>query len=403
MKKFHCFLGLCFLGGGVGLYAQQTTVPVTFVNGNKDVFVLDTVIIYDEGSSQRVVSALEINVFNEMNLLTEQVKKAFDPVWEVYASSSKLECVYDDSGNILKETYYNNVSPDKDSGGEEWSIYNYEDYFYGQDGRLDSVKNNRDNGNGDYFVCDKSFYSYDEKGRNVLVENYVTWNPDMPLHLSSSKEYSDFDDLGNPLCCLVSNYYEDQVTSAYMERYTYDGNGNMTLLLNNTIDENGTEELRTKTEFVYDENGNMIEETFYSTDAYTFQFGPFFRYEYDYDPVEGYVTDYRYWVYNMDFTDASLNESREYCWRQVATGGVSTARADVAPLSVRVDGNAVTLLYDGEIWHAALYDMQGALVGTSGRASDGCVTFASDELAAGVYVAFVSGSNGEKRVKFVVM
>ncbi len=47
--------------------------------------------------------------------------------------------------------------------------------------------------------------------------------------------------------------------------------------------------------------------------------------------------------------------------------------------------------------------MQGALVGTLGEASDGCATFASDGLAAGVYVAFVLGNNGEKIAKFVIM
>lgn len=403
MKKFYCFLGLACVFGGINLHAQSTTVPTTFVNGDNDVFVLDTVIIYDESSSQRVVSQLEINTFNEINLLAGQVKKAFDPVWEVYASSSKQECEYGDAGNLMKEIFYNNVSPEKDEGGEDWSIYNYKEYYYGEENRLDSVKNYRNDGNGNYFNCDKMVYEYDGQGRNTLASNYVTWNPDMPLHLSSTREYADFDASGNPLNCKVSNYYEDVVTSATMERYTYDESGNMTLFETFTIGEDGTETLRTKTEFTYDENGNMVDEIFYSVDAYTAQFGPFFEYEFDYDSIEGYVTDYRYWVYNMDFTDSSLNESKEYRWRQVAIGSVSTAQADRASLTVRVDGNVVTLLYDGEVYSVALYDMQGALVGTLGEASDGCATFASDGLAAGVYVAFVLGNNGEKIAKFVIM
>ena len=72
-------------------------------------------------------------------------------------------------------------------------------------------------------------------------------------------------------------------------------------------------------------------------------------------------------------------------------------------MRARRDGNVVTLLYDGEVYSVALYDMQGALVGTLGEASDGCATFASDGLAAGVYVAFVLGNNGEKIAKFVIM
>lgn len=375
--------------------AQRTTFPTTIVDGD-NIFIQDSVLLYDGNG---ILSKNTRNTFDDKGNITMSEQMAWDPIWEMYEYISKTEYEYDGNGNLAKETSYNNILQGDGSGNIEWQVYNYKDYFW-SNGRMDSVLNHRKSNEGEYFVCDKNIRHYDKDGRLTKSETYVRWNIESTLNLSSINEYLDYNKWNKPGCCRISNMFEGECTSMYMERYTYDENGNMTVLDNNTVNlEDNSETLRTQTEFEYNSNNQVIKEIFNNTDIYTGEWGPFFRWEFEYNEDKTLGIQ-NYYVYSMDFTESPLYESKKYNWTKINTGSISeTSQEGILRITVN---STIDLSYNGKLYRAMLVDLNGRTMQTMTAAGENSCSFTTDNLIPGTYIVVACGDKGNRACKVSV-
>lgn len=375
--------------------AQKTTFPTTIVDGD-NIFIQDSVLLYDGNG---ILSKNTRNTFDDKGNITMSEQMAWDPIWEMYEYISKTEYEYDGNGNLAKETSYNNILQGDGSGNIEWQVYNYKDYFW-SNGRIDSVVNHKKSNEGEFFTCDKNIRHYDDKGRVTYIEYYVKWNPQTDMHLSSKKEYFDYNKWDKPDRCMMSNINADTCYSAYMERYTYDENGNMTIFDNNIINlADNSETLRTQSVFEYNNNNQVVKEIYNNSDIYTGEWGPFYRWEFEYNE-DGTINTENYHVYNMDFTESPLYESQKYNWTKINTGSISETNQE-GILRITVN-STIDLSYNGKLYRAMLVDLNGRTMQTMTAAGENSCSFTTDNLIPGTYIVVTCGDKGNRACKVSV-
>lgn len=387
--------------------AQSTVIPSVFYNkngNNTDIFISDSIYTYDEASSDRTIYGKEIKQFSENYLPLSNVNMTFDPVWETFANKYKTEYEYDEEGRLVKESSYNNSSPDASSGETVWTMGSYTEYYY-TDGINDSILLYRSvyGSEGEFYLNTRTLLKYDSSNRLSEESKYTRWSNTAELALSTITEY-DYDSSGSRLKeKRTNNYSNNSKMSINIDRYFYDGNNNMIAdsiyLISNMEDQK--EELQAARDYEYNDKNQLTKEWYSKADQYTLQWGPFFRWEFEYDETDNYPSKMEYYVYNLDFTESPLNQTKEYFWTKVATLDVENT-SDGTLLKIAGNGDERELRYAGTMQQAAIYDMGGRPVRIySGIGSSVC-RIDPETIGKGIYIAVVYGNKGTAAVKFTI-
>lgn len=194
--------------------------------------------------------------------------------YESGAAVSKYVAEYDEHNNLKKESKYTIY---RYKGSERYQLEYSNIFTYDSEGNLVSEKKYRTGGALEYD------YRYRYDADNNLVKG-LSYNEDGLILSYYFAEYDDSDNL------VESTHYgpEGKITSRHIARY--DGNNNLIEEINCIGD---TQER--VSDAVYDENGNMVEETHYGEDGLGGR-GLDYRYSYLYDGRNNRISEI-YYVY----------------------------------------------------------------------------------------------------------
>lgn len=378
-------------------FSQKTVLPTTYTH-NGEVFVMESMKNFDTKSGGTLYQQ-EDHTFNEMNLIASSVTKNWDPVWEEFTDKSMVEYEYDQEGRLLKDIHYNNVAVDV-TGDAEWSIYNYWTYTYGEDGKM-TVKENTRNSNGEFFVCERRVFEYNEDG-NLSKESISTsWSPTNDLALTSVREYTEFNENGDPVACTISSYYNNEVYAVSYESYTYDEEGNCSSVATLKEDENGNLVKQSETIYNYTEQNQVSSEIYYKNDTYTGQWGPYFRWNFIYDATYGYPVTMEYHVYSIDFLSEQIYNTYEYAWKAVNNVGVrNMALAD--DLHISISAGTISVSYPGTISRISIYDINGNALRIISTHAENITNFNIGGLGGNCRMFVVEGSAGTRVQKIIL-
>lgn len=378
--------------------AEVTVVPTTFVN-NTDIYVMESMDNYDTKSGGALYQQTE-NTFNEQHLIETSIIKNWDPVWEQSLDKSKYEYEYDDEGRTIKYTVYNNTAADPVNDEPVWTINNYYTYTYDENGKLILMENTR-NSNGEYFVTEHREYEYDEDGLLATETVAYAWNPTAELAVSRQVVYTEYDENGRNTKYEENGLYNGEVYSTTYCEKIYDGNGNLTNLISSKKNENEELVKQFETILVYTEENQVMVEFYYKADAYTGQWGPYFRWDYTYDETNKYPVEKTYHVYSIDFSEESVYNTYEYNWVLVESSAVKNMAMD-SKLAISVVNDEVMVNYPGRVNGIAIYDMNGCAIRSLTGAISNNARLNVAGIGEGCYVVVVKGDAGVKAQKVVL-
>ncbi len=188
-----------------------------------------------DGVVTRTRTVTEYTYDENGNVLTSVVTTTNDD-GTVFVTTETNE--YDENGNITHETY------ETSEGYKSEDIYEYDE----NGNTIHSTYTSSDG------FSSESTYEYDENG-NQTLQRYVDSD-------YSSETVTIYNEDGYPIDVVNTTVQEGETIVDHTVN-TYDENG---MLLVSEFDENG---FTTKTEYTYDENGNVTLEHFENSDGYT--------------------------------------------------------------------------------------------------------------------------------------
>lgn len=396
MKK-NLLSSILLSGVAVTAFGEVTEVPTTFIH-NGETFVMESMKDYDVKSGGSL-SRQQDNTFNDKDLIASSVLRSWDPVWEQFTDKSKVEYEYDAEGRLAKVINYNNVAVDA-TADAEWAVNTYIEYTYGDDGRL-KLKETTRNSSGTYFVTEHVEYEYDGEGRMVKESRSSCWSPTGTLALSSVVSNTEFNAGGQPVAYTTDSYYNGEVVGTTYGSYTYDENGNRTVSA--SYNKNESDELVkiNETVFAFNDDNQVVAETYYKNDTYTGQWGPYFRWNYLYDETYGYPVQKDYHVYSIDFLSESIYNTYEYAWKPVKNVSVGSLAMDTR-LAVTVCGETIHVSCPGLMTEIAVYDMNGCALRSQSMPAAASASMDAAGLPAGCYVVCARGDFGQMAQKVVL-
>lgn len=178
--------------------------------------------------------------------------------------STKIEKSYDSRNNMILDLFYN-----KDTEGN-WATLKKEEFTYNE---MDSVSVkttfNKDFMTGTLLPSGKTQYAYDDAGRRLSVLSFF-WNSAENEWVESTKEEKTYNEDGKLLTHWIYLWNVDYETSqgdwksTYKSEYAYDANGYCILSVVYTFDLMANVWVgQNKSESVYNESGNILEEISY--------------------------------------------------------------------------------------------------------------------------------------------
>lgn len=393
MKKY-LLSSILLSGVVVAVFGEVTEIPTTFTH-NGATFVMESMKDYDVKSGGSL-SRQQDNSFNDKDLIVSSVLRTWDPVWEQFADKSKVEYEYDAEDRLVKVINYNNVAKDA-TGDAEWSAYTYTEYTYGEGGHL-MLKEVTRNSSGTYFVAEHVEYEYDGEGRMVKEYRSSCWSPTGTLDLRSVVTNTEFNAAGKPVAYTTDSYNNGEVVSSSYGSYTYDENGNCTVSASYNKNDSGELVKISETVFSFNDDNQIVAEIYYKNDTYTGQWGPYFRWNYQYDETYGYPVQKDYHVYSIDFLSESIYNTYKYEWKPVKDVSVGSLAMDTQ-LTVTACGGDIHVSCPGLMTEIAVYDMNGCALRAQSMPAAASATLNAAGLPAGCYVVVVRGDFGQMAQK----
>lgn len=185
-------------------------------------------------------------------------KESYEEAYEYDYEDTTYE--YDNSGNLIKQTYYHGQKESNLEGSAEthtWEIETYDSngnlLTYTQYGGPDA----------EVFYQERT-YEYDNEGREIYYHYIVGVDAKISGAGRSGSERYEYDSSGNRVKTV--GMYDDG-TNEYIVTYEYDSNNR--LMRSWRYDDYGTGELECTNRTVYkrDANGNIVEYLFYHGDS----------------------------------------------------------------------------------------------------------------------------------------
>lgn len=252
-------------------------------NPGQGILLATEIITYKENGS--IVSKTE-SKYNADGIKIEEVEINFS---EDGGKTSYLEYKMDESGYVSEESYYVN------SDGMFWmqymgtyeynqsnSLMRYDSVWYTEEGIIDQ---------GNSYIVNYGYYQDGTKADQTLY--FTTEEESQGNYFQRNEFVYEYKD-GNIVSCTKTTRYMQEDASIYISRFQYDEQQERVVSKSVYSLVNGCEELDSRTDLFYDDDGNLVRAE---------MFGP--------DDKLWWVKEYKYVVYE-NAKSADLNGSSEW-------------------------------------------------------------------------------------------
>jgi len=310
------------------LSAKSEIITDSGDNHRLDSIIFETL---DTNTNQYSITQKTFKMYDDITNTTTSINYKFDPVSNLFVTSSKYELTYNSNHKIILEIHY---SWDKNSGlsvpsnkyelafdtnsnrtlkiTSQWDktinqfvcLYK-EEYIYNENSLL--IQNTNYNWNkktNDFIPMNKLENEYNTNGDITLTVKYIWDNGSNKFNVSGKVEYI-FDARGNNTQFLQSAW--DNITNQFIyvakSDYSFNSTGNDTLILSYNWDKNkNLFEFYSKSEIEYDKNNNPT---------------LFYKYWWDITNNLFYLIEKQELIYNTNnqvimYNDSVMNSSFEW-------------------------------------------------------------------------------------------
>ncbi len=212
--------------------------------------------------------------YNSQNLMADEITEYFDEEMKNWYFGEKYNYYYDNNNELVEMTVANYYDT-------EWIVENKTTYKYDENGNL--IEEN------EYYVyedeielSDKTEYIYNSSNQIIEEISYSYFMDEMYTTGKITYEY----DNNNLIEKRIYEYSaeNEEFNDINYTAYNYNEN-NYRETTESFYFDNGSQEwvVESKTDYIYDENGNVIEEIEYGESELTGEYGPNIKTEYTYD------------------------------------------------------------------------------------------------------------------------